>query len=111
MKPAAVALIALALGIGGLLTIGAAIEIVREPTCRDLNRDIEAEPGGDCFSGSIDRRALVGVLLVGSGLAAFGGTMAGFYASVRGRRGGLFGALAVVSVLFFVLAVAAARAG
>lgn len=110
MKPVAVALIALALGIGGLLTIGAAIEIVREPTCRDLNREVEAESGTDCFPGSLDRRALVGVLLVGSGVAAFGATMAGFYASITARRGGLFLALVVVSVLFFTLAFVAARA-
>ena len=111
MRPVAIALIALALGIGGLLTIGAAIEIVQEPTCRDLNSgEVEAESGADCFPGSLDRRALVGVLLVGSGVAAFGATMAGFFASITARRDGLFVALAVVSVLFFVLAFVAARA-
>ena len=111
MRAVAVALIALALGVAGLLTIGAAVEIVREPICKDVNRDPAADPETRCFDGSVDRRALVGVLLVASGGLAFAATIAGFFASATGRRTGLFAALGTVSALFFVLAFAAVRAG
>ena len=111
MRGVAIVLIALALGIGGLLTGGAAVGIVREDTCRDANRAVESDAGAECFAGSINRRAGVGVLLVGSGLAALGAMIAGFYAAFSRRREGLFAALATVSVMFFVLAFLAARVG
>ena len=111
MRGAAIVLIAVALGIGGLLTGGAAIQIVREDTCRDVNRAAEPPSDAECFAGSLNRRAGVGVLLVGSGLAAVAAMIAGFYAAFSRRREGLFAALATVSVVFFALAFIGARAG
>lgn len=107
MRPAAIALVALAIGIGGLLTIGTAVSIVRDDTCREVNRS--ADPSAECFPGSVDRRAALGALLVGSGVAAFGATIAGFYTAASDRRAGAFAALTVVAVLFFVAAFVVAR--
>ena len=108
MRAAAVALVALAIGIGGLLSIGASVEILRDDTCREVNRS--TDPEAECFPGSVGRRAVVGALLVGSGLAAFGATIAGFYAAARGRRHGVFAALVVLAALFFAAAYVVARA-
>lgn len=109
MKGVAIVLIALALGIGGLLTGGAAVRIVREDTCRDANRAAVPQPDAECFAGSLNRRAGIGVLLVGSGLAAVVAMVAGFQTAFSRRRAGLFAALATVSIIFFALAFIGAR--
>jgi hypothetical protein len=111
VRGVAIVLIALALGIGGLLTGGAAVKIVREDTCRDVNRSAEPQSDAECFAGSLNRRAGVGVLLVGSGLAAVAAMIAGFYAAFTRYREGLFAALAAVSIIFFALAFIGARVG
>jgi hypothetical protein len=111
VRGVAIVLIALLLGIGGLLTGGAAVKIVREDTCRDANRAAEPQPDAECFAGSLNRRAGVGVLLVGSGLAAVAAMVVGFYAAFTRYREGLFAALAAVSIIFFALAFIAARVG
>jgi hypothetical protein len=108
LRAAAIALVALAIGVGGLLMIGTAVEILRDDTCREVNRS--SDPEADCFPGSVDRRALLGAMLVGSGIAAFGATIAGFYTAARGRRPGVFAALTLVAVLFFIGALVVARA-
>jgi hypothetical protein len=99
LRAAAIAVVALAIGIGGLLTIGAAVDILRDDTCHEVNRS--DNPSAECFPGSVDRRAALGALLVGSGVAALAATMAGFYTAATGRRQGIFLALAVVALLFF----------
>ena len=108
MRAAAVALVALAIGIGGLLSIGAGVEILRDDTCREVNRS--SDPEAECFPGSVGRRAAVAAPLVGAGIAAFGATIAGFYAAARRRRHGFFAALALIAILSFVAAYVVARA-
>ena len=108
MRAAAVALVALAIGIGGLLSIGAGVEILRDDTCREVNRS--SDPGAECFPGSAGRRAAVAALLVGAGLAAFVATMAGFYAAASRRRHGIFAALVLIAALFLAAAYVVARA-
>ena len=107
MRPLAIALVALAIGIGGLLTIGTAVDILRDDTCREVNRS--SDTSIECFPGSVERRAALGALLLGSGVAAFGATIAGFYTAATGRRSGIFMALTVVAVLFFIGAFVVAR--
>ncbi len=108
MRALAIALVALAIGIGGLLCIGTAVDILRDDTCREVNRS--ADPSIECFPGSVERRTLLAALLVGSGLTAFVATMAGFYAAARGRRYGVFAVLVLLAVLFFVAAFVVGRA-
>lgn len=111
MRGAAIVLIAIALGVGGLLTGGAAVQIVREQTCREADRAGTPLPSDECFEGSLNRRAGVGALLLGSGLAGFAAMIAGFYSVAMTRREWLFAALAAVSLMFFALAYIAARIG
>lgn len=110
MKIAALAVIALAFGAAAVPVVGAANAISDETTCRDLaEAGTEPLPGQNCFEGSTQRRAVVAGLLVLAAAAAVGAMVAGGVAALRGGRGLLMFAFAVVAVGLFFGAYAAAR--
>lgn len=110
MRRAAIALVALLLGLVALPVIGAASEISDEPTCRDVNAgDSIPDPGEQCFDGSTLRRAAVVGLMAVSAAAGLGSMLVGVAAAVRGSSGILFVVTAIAAVGLFFAAYGAAR--
>ena len=109
MRRAAIAVVALSLGLVALPVIGAAVEISDEPTCRDVNAgDAVADAGEECFDGSTLRRAAVVGLMAVSAVVALGSMLLGTAAAIRGSSGALFliTALAAVGLFFGAYGVA-----
>jgi len=106
----AIGLIALCLGLAALPVTGAANEISKEPTCRDVNAGVaEPDPGEDCFSGSTSRRAAVVGLLAISAVLAVLAMVAGAVAVIRGRGTVLFAVTTFAALAVFFAAYGAAR--
>lgn len=110
MRSVAIAAVALVLGLAAVPVIGAANAISDETTCRDLaDAGTEPLPGENCFNGSTQRRAAVAGLLVLAAAAGVAAMIAGGVAAVRGGRGFVMVALAMLAVGLFFAAYAAAR--
>lgn len=110
MRRAAIAAIALLLGLGALPVIVVAGQISEEPTCRDVGRsNVELEPGEDCFPGSTARQSLVVGLLYGAGATAIAAMVAGAAAAWRNGLGVMLVLLAILAALLFAGAYGAAR--
>lgn len=110
MKRAAIAVVALALGVAALPVTGASNAIANEPTCRDVNAGVAVpDPGEDCFPGSTARRAVVVGLLAVSAAVAVLAMLIGAVAVIRGRGLVLFSIVALSAIGVFFAAYGAAR--
>ena len=110
MRRVAIAVIALSLGLVALPVTGAANEISKEPTCRDVNAGVaEPDPGEDCFTGSTARRAAVVGLMAVSAVLALLAMLIGAIAAIRGRGVILFSVATIAAVCVFFGAYGAAR--
>ena len=110
MRVAAIVVVALVLGAAAVPVVGAANRISDEATCKDLaEAGSEPDPGGNCFNGSTQRRAVVAGLLVLSAGAAVCAMLAGGVAVLRGSRGVLLLLTGATAVALFFAAYAAAR--